>query len=300
MARPTSLHFLTTILYGLLAGVGAALLISESWRHPEEGIGVWFLLSIVVPVPAGLAIGVLVARLERAATGLRHPRRFWWVVASIAGMYLAHWAVFLLWLPIIVINGVIGPSHRWDNALEDSLYVAPSWVLAGIALGMLVFAVRALRRRSWEGVTSERRSKLPRTSTTVIAAGLYAACALVPALLISVLALEEGEVGIAIGGWLLIGALVITSIAAFATWVYRQLPHALGRNVSSLRFIELAGAFWVAHWGIPFLLAMLPMWDRGDGERILFALTVGIALVLGVGCWSAGRTWRMLPNEPAR
>ena len=285
MARPASVLWLISCGFGLVAGAGAVSLMFEAWRHPEDGMGIWFVLSMVVPLPAGAVIGVLLARLERAATGLRHPRRFWWVLASMSAMYLAHWVVFIFWMPLLIIDG----------EGDEAIYVFPSWFLAGLGGVALVVAVRLLRARTWDGVTGERQSVLPRLSTPVIAAVLYGSIAWLPGLLVCVLALEESNVPIALGGWLSAGAVSIALAAGFAVWLYRQVPYAVGRNVSSLRFAELAGAFCAVHWGIPFALSMLPMWDRGPGDRFLFAMTAGIALVIGVGCWSGGRAWRSLP-----
>ena len=49
-----------------------------------------------------------------------------------------------------------------DDAFEGALMVSPSWVFAGLSAAGLYGTLRVLRARSWEGVTGERRSRLPR------------------------------------------------------------------------------------------------------------------------------------------
>lgn len=290
MARPSGVLALISIGYGMLAGIAAATIMFASWRHPEEGLGAWIMLGIAVSLPAGITAGVLVARVERAATGLRHPQRFLWVLASVAAMVLAHWTVFALWLPLLVLDGEI----------DDAIYIVPAWIFAALAGAGLFGAMHLLRGRTWNGVTGDRRTTLPRVSTTVVAAFLYTVVALLPGLFVAMLAMEERDLAVAIGGWLAAGALVPSAAAMIAVWLYRQLPYGQGRNIGSLRFAELVGALWTTHWAVPFALAMIPLWDKGTGDRFIFASTAGLALVIGVGCWSFGRAWRSVPHVAAR
>jgi len=294
MARPTGVLALISCGYGALASLASLALFLEAARHPEQGLGLWIVLCVFVVPLVGVGAGILAARAERAVTGLRHPRRPVWVLAALGAIGLAHWVALAAWVPVIVVTGLLGPSHRLDDAFEGALMVSPSWVFAGLSAAVLYGTLRVLRARSWEGVTGERRSRLPRLPTAVVAAGVYGVCMGIPALVMSLLALEERALGIAVGGWMVAGVVGAGGLAAYAIWLYRGLPHALGRQVDSLRFAETFGALWGVHWCIPFALALLPVWDDGSA-RFLFAVVTAMFWVVGVGCWTGGRVFRALP-----
>jgi len=291
MARPESALWLLAGGTGTLAALLSVLVYVEESRHPERALVIWIFLGLCWAPLVGLVSGTLVARAERAHLGLRHPRRFLWVAAGLGAVGVVHWVALAAWIPALAVKGALGSSRAMNDAIEGALTVSPSLVGIGVFGATLVWALKRLRGRSWDGVTAERKSRMPRLPTAAVASLLYGLCAAIPALAVSVIALQEGELGFGVGAWMVSGAVVGGGSTVFAVWLYRRLPHALGRSVDSLRFAEIFGALWAVHWGLPFLLVLLPAWSAGP-DRFFFAVVTAGFWVTGIGGWSLGRVYR--------
>ena len=288
MARPEGV--LTVASAGVATGAVAmsVLMFVEASRHPEQALAVWvFLWGFSVPVSVGL--GVLLARSERALTGLSHPRRWLWAVAAFCALSVAHWVALAGWVPALMVKGLMGPRYRLDDAFEGALLVSPSAVLIAFSGLGLYGLLRVLRARSWDGLTATGRSGLPRIPTAPILGITYGVCVAFPALLACVFTMDGG-LAVVLIGWTIAGVTAAGGGARYGAWVRQQLP----ANGSGPGFAELFGALWWVHWGLPFALLLLPAWDR-DPERLIFAVFAAVCWVTGVGIWSAGRHRRFAP-----
>jgi hypothetical protein len=283
---------------GALYIVGTAPLaianMGQNWGDVSSGLAVWLALFLVAALPvAGLGT-ILAARVERAATGLRHPQRAGWSGVALGAMLLAHWAVHLVWAPLLFLMAM-GENHRREEHLVGAVLALMAWGFAAGGIYLSVWSARHLRQRDWTGVDALRGPRrLPRLPTPILGACVWLFSTGLGSLAVGAVSAEQHEPVLGVMLWGMAGVATIALGAAYGSWVYRGLPHN-GAQGGWSRFIELAGAAWMAHW-LPFFVTTLftPMWGSNHHDaQLVAAVLVAIAISIGTACWSWGRELRL-------
>ena len=299
--RPAAVLGWVGALY-IVATLPLALInIEENWRHVSTGLAVWLGLFLVAALPlAGLGT-VLAARVERAATGLRHPKRMGWAGVALGAMMFAHWAVHLAWTPLLLLNALGGGYRREDNLLGAVLALM-AWAFVAGGVYLAVWSARQLRRRDWTGVDAVRAPRrFPRLPTALLGGVVWVFATGLTSLTVGFVAAAEHEPVLGVMLWGLLGLVAITAGAIYGSWVYRGLEYS-GAIGGWSRFFELAGAAWMAHW-LPFFAIAIasPMWGADHhGAQLVAAVLCAMAITMGTAAWSWGHSHRTADAEPAK
>lgn len=277
--------------WSLLIGFPATLNMSETWDRPIEGLVLWMIATLLGALPVGLAAGVLAARLERAATGWRHPQRGLWVAFGLGASLVVHWALHLLWSPMLFVSG-LGRGSR--TQLAGSVLALLAWVFVGLGLGLAASAWARLTRRTAEGVPGrDGPRRVPRLDTAWVAALSYAPFALPLGLLGTLLSIEV-DIATGTGAWFVFGLVLLGLSSLGATALYGRLPHARGPHHPTRRMGELFGALLSVHWGLVLVLVLLPGWSSHlRADRLAFAITAALLLTGAVALWGVSRARRL-------
>lgn len=277
------------IVWAALITTPAAVNMIANHERAWLGIGVWVAITLVMVLPLGALIGTLGARLERAHSGLAHPDRRLWALVGASTLTAVHWLLHLAWAPLLLASAA--GASRPGRALLGAVVALVAWAVVGGAVVVAVSTWRRLASRFWDGIGDAPLER--RVASSTLAATAYAWIAAGPGLLIAAVAIEEGVVT-AVALWMMAGAVTAGPVAALGTVAYARLPHAAGvsdrsPNAVMTRFWEIAGAMWAAHWLLPLLAALAPLWrDHHHDERLAFALVAAMLLTIGVAARGLG------------
>ncbi len=285
------------LAYAVFSVPPALINLDENWRHVGEGIAIWSVAWLVMAFPLSLVVGVLAARMERAQTGLRHPKRAAWVGVSLGVLLVAHWVVHLSWSPAQLLWGLTG-SYRQEAHLVGAVVGLLAWAFAGAGLTLAVRTYRALSKRNWEGVDDMRLPRrLPRIPTPWAIALVYLVFSLPLGVLAVALAADAHQVGPALLLWTGVGFIGPLMWTAVALRIVKGLPHASTATQPAARFFEQLGAIAVLHW-VPFwgFTLFAPAWRYQHADQLFCSVYSGLALVFCAALWSYGRTYRSVPR----
>ena len=294
--KPFAAILVVGLLYGLASAPLAVVNIEENWRHVGTGLAAWAVGWLLIALPLSGLVGLLAARFERAEIGLRHPKRVAWLGVSIGTLLASHWLVHLAWSPLHILWGLTS-NFQQERHLISGVVAIVAWMFAGAGLVLAIRTRRALKARSWDGVTDIRKlPRFPRLPTPWVIAATYLFFSAAPAVLFAVLAADEHEPGIALGLWTLAGVVVPILLAAVSSSIARSLPYASPSLRPGARFLEQLGAITVLHW-MPFWLFTLfgPAWRYHHADQLFSAVYSAFLLVLCTAVWSVGRTFRSVP-----
>ena len=295
--KPFAFILVIGLLYGLISAPFALANLNANWRQVATGLALWSMGGLLIALPLSGLVGRLAARLERAETGLRHPKRAAWLGVSVGTLLVSHWLIHLAWSPMQMLWGLTGHREQEQHLIGGVLAIV-AWMFAGAGLTLAIRTRRALTARSWENVTALRGPRrFPRLPTAWVIAAAYLCFSISPAIVLAALTADGYAPSVAVGLWTFTGLVAPVLVAAAAARLAGGLPHASPSIQPGARFLEQLGAIMVLHWA-PFWLITLcwPVWRSPHTDQLFSAVYSGFLLVLCTAVWSVGRTYRSVPD----
>ncbi len=297
LRRPTAAIGWVAGLYLLSAAPLSTLLLGEGWRRPVDALTAWLVAFAVLALPLVPVAAALAARMERAATGVRHPQRAGWVGVALGVLLAAHWMPALWWTPAYLLWG-LGSSYARERMLVGALASGLAWVGVVAGVGIARRTGRMLRQRRWDRSVPDRPRRLPRIPTPWLGALAYAVALAPLGAGVAAMAVDEGAAALVASGWGAVGLVLCGLAAAWGAWAATGLERARDPGSVGGAFgpvaLELFGAAWAGHWAPFWVVAAAPFWGRYDHDAQLVASTVASALIAaGVASWSYGRAARL-------